>query len=413
MPTYLYLLKSGDLCKIGITDNLDKRLRTYTTHNPSFELYKSYITDKAQALEVAVKATLKTQQVPGRSEWFTTPIDAVHRLVQYLLEESYQQAPVVTSNGDLLAESMLVSTIMRDHGPATGDVTIALSLLRKYLNNYLNHDYWLWPYEGQTRYVGGLRTGSQLCSSGIWYLSTQEEEVTCIIDGATLGPCTIHSPKYLISLGDSSDIPAEPDVRVSLPLPAKDLEEHLPYIELGMLSCTSQGGYLREGHCEPLTLIKEFKCPKTSIPVAKLYKATSSITYKDSNWVTAEPRDVALDNIQLAAILMLDYEFANNHLKATLGKYEAYSRPLRELLNILTDIKGDLDRELEAFFGWLEENVIAREPDPDPDFDDQESYIINLTVSQLLEIRRLRQHTKVVLDYNFKHDNPKKKAHHD
>ena len=31
----LYLMKSDDYLKIGITDNLDKRLKQYRTHNPN------------------------------------------------------------------------------------------------------------------------------------------------------------------------------------------------------------------------------------------------------------------------------------------------------------------------------------------------------------------------------------------
>ncbi len=89
MSDFLYILTDGINTKIGITNDFDKRMASYTTHNPNFQLYKSYPCgkDEARRIETAIKVIFKDALSGKSKEWFEIPADTIDRYASLLLEK--------------------------------------------------------------------------------------------------------------------------------------------------------------------------------------------------------------------------------------------------------------------------------------------------------------------------------------
>ena len=71
-PVLTYLLKSGQYYKVGHTRDLDKRLSTYRTHNPHFEVMGVIEGNHESEVIAKFKANNGTL-AEGRNEWFSVP----------------------------------------------------------------------------------------------------------------------------------------------------------------------------------------------------------------------------------------------------------------------------------------------------------------------------------------------------
>jgi len=84
----IYIMSDGVNSKIGITSNLEKRVSTYKTHNPTAILYSHYITPKAKEIELAIKTLFKDKTVSSSKEWFDLIPTYLDKVVSSLLQGS-------------------------------------------------------------------------------------------------------------------------------------------------------------------------------------------------------------------------------------------------------------------------------------------------------------------------------------
>ena len=63
----IYVIKSGKNTKIGYTKNIDKRIKSFKTHNPNFQLISIY--DGGRELEKDLHKGLSPFRIKG-TEWF-------------------------------------------------------------------------------------------------------------------------------------------------------------------------------------------------------------------------------------------------------------------------------------------------------------------------------------------------------
>ena len=87
---YLYVLEDGSNSKIGMSEKLVKRMKTYNTHNASYRIHSVFPCPlkEAKRVEATVKAYYR-QELAGRSsEWFTVPAQEISGFVTKLLPDS-------------------------------------------------------------------------------------------------------------------------------------------------------------------------------------------------------------------------------------------------------------------------------------------------------------------------------------
>lgn len=90
MSSFIYIHTDGINSKIGITTNLDKRMASYTTHNPTSQLYKKYQCsfEESRQVEIAIKHIFKNQKLIGSAkEWFEVSADEMDNYVSILLKK--------------------------------------------------------------------------------------------------------------------------------------------------------------------------------------------------------------------------------------------------------------------------------------------------------------------------------------
>lgn len=88
MSSFIYIHTDGINSKIGITTNLDKRMASYTTHNPNSRLYKKYecSLEESRQVEIAIKLIFKNKKLIGSAkEWFEVSADEMDSYVSNLL----------------------------------------------------------------------------------------------------------------------------------------------------------------------------------------------------------------------------------------------------------------------------------------------------------------------------------------
>lgn len=87
MNGYLYIITNGSHTKIGITNSLDKRLASYKTHNPIFQVYKTFEADykEAKRVETLIKQLFKEELSGEGKEWFAVNPEIIERYAFTLL----------------------------------------------------------------------------------------------------------------------------------------------------------------------------------------------------------------------------------------------------------------------------------------------------------------------------------------
>lgn len=82
---FTYLIKSHNLYKIGKARDVDKRVKTYRTHNPKFELIKIIEGDCERSLH----SIYHHKRIKG--EWFDLDdydLSKIDELVKFILDET-------------------------------------------------------------------------------------------------------------------------------------------------------------------------------------------------------------------------------------------------------------------------------------------------------------------------------------
>ncbi|ONU47771.1 hypothetical protein A8E62_32145 [Burkholderia cenocepacia] len=87
--SHLYILTDGGSTKIGITEDLDKRMRAYNTHNPNYRQYRVFDCDiqEAKRIEAAVKSYYKDKLSGSSKEWFQVPPEQILEMVTVLFNK--------------------------------------------------------------------------------------------------------------------------------------------------------------------------------------------------------------------------------------------------------------------------------------------------------------------------------------
>jgi len=90
MSSYLYILTDGRNTKIGITNDLRKRLANYTTHNANFHVYKTYACEESESrrIEAAIKSIFKDKLSGQSKEWFNVEPERIDRYVAVLVQST-------------------------------------------------------------------------------------------------------------------------------------------------------------------------------------------------------------------------------------------------------------------------------------------------------------------------------------
>jgi hypothetical protein len=81
----IYIMSDGVNSKIGITTNLQNRVSTYKTHNPTATLFSHYICSKAKDIELAIKTLFKDKTITSSKEWFNLNPNYLDRIVSLLV----------------------------------------------------------------------------------------------------------------------------------------------------------------------------------------------------------------------------------------------------------------------------------------------------------------------------------------
>ncbi len=81
----IYIMSDGVNSKIGITSNLQNRVSTYKTHNPTATLFSHYICPKAKDIESAIKNLFKDKTITSSKEWFNLNPNYLDRIVSLLV----------------------------------------------------------------------------------------------------------------------------------------------------------------------------------------------------------------------------------------------------------------------------------------------------------------------------------------
>lgn len=102
MSGHIYILTDGVNTKIGITTSLEKRLSSYSTHNPNFYTFKVYETaeiDEAKKIEAVVKLYFREKLTGSGKEWFAVPPEQIDRIVTVFLEPTSEEVITPAMHG--------------------------------------------------------------------------------------------------------------------------------------------------------------------------------------------------------------------------------------------------------------------------------------------------------------------------
>jgi predicted GIY-YIG superfamily endonuclease len=88
----LYIIKSvNNFTKIGITENIEKRMKGYATHDPYFEQYKVYYFQLKKVIATSIEKEIKKKFnhycIKTSQEWFIDNSDEIMTEVDKLVEE--------------------------------------------------------------------------------------------------------------------------------------------------------------------------------------------------------------------------------------------------------------------------------------------------------------------------------------
>lgn len=74
---YVYLIESNSVYKIGLTDNLERRIKQFKTGNPDIKLIHYWETEDPRGLEKRLHRMLWEFRLVNRKEWFNLPTEAI------------------------------------------------------------------------------------------------------------------------------------------------------------------------------------------------------------------------------------------------------------------------------------------------------------------------------------------------
>lgn len=82
-PAHIYLLATerGEI-KLGITTNLDRRMRDFRSHLPQrFVLLRAWLHEDFATIEQQLIEKYRDHQLPDKTEWFLMPWEALTALI--------------------------------------------------------------------------------------------------------------------------------------------------------------------------------------------------------------------------------------------------------------------------------------------------------------------------------------------
>lgn len=142
MDGHIYILTDGNNTKIGITTDLDKRIASYTTHNPNFKIYKTIKADSKEAkrVETVIKQVFKEELVAGK-EWFSVHPGVMDSYVSVLLQKpdamdmlpSMHEVPLTPEAHSIKAE------ILNDLGERNPSADADIKRLRELKSTLYTH----------------------------------------------------------------------------------------------------------------------------------------------------------------------------------------------------------------------------------------------------------------------------------
>lgn len=83
----LYIIKSGDLYKIGYSSSFSKRIKNYKVHNPDLKILLVIKTSDAFDLEQTLHTKYKDKRIKG--EWFNLDVDDITEITSILYNVIY------------------------------------------------------------------------------------------------------------------------------------------------------------------------------------------------------------------------------------------------------------------------------------------------------------------------------------
>lgn len=97
----IYIIADGFNTKIGITTDLNKRMASYVTHNPTAKLFKTYTCklDDAKRVELTIKHAFKDKVSSKSREWFDVSCNTIDRYVSALLYVPTEDEILPTMHG--------------------------------------------------------------------------------------------------------------------------------------------------------------------------------------------------------------------------------------------------------------------------------------------------------------------------
>ncbi len=122
MVSHIYIIQDGRNSKIGITSDLKKRINSYKTHNPNFQLFRAFETDAANAkrIERAIIAAFRDEAVGEGKEWFAVAPETVERCVLAFMLSDAEAHPPSAHEIPLTSEARRTLTEIRAALDAAG-----------------------------------------------------------------------------------------------------------------------------------------------------------------------------------------------------------------------------------------------------------------------------------------------------
>src|SRR5574343_326134 len=92
---YLYIIKSKEFFKVGITSNLKTRIKTYMCHNPEVEMIKSFKFENhticsVKTIEKYILEILKNHY-QYINDWIKTSEKNINVIIKYILYLKHKQ----------------------------------------------------------------------------------------------------------------------------------------------------------------------------------------------------------------------------------------------------------------------------------------------------------------------------------
>lgn len=93
---YIYIMSQESNTKIGITSNLDRKMKLYEFYIPYHELCFSFPLTSSDALNIKskVKAFFKSSKMPGNHDWFSVPSYVVVQKLKEIIDSFFDSKKI-------------------------------------------------------------------------------------------------------------------------------------------------------------------------------------------------------------------------------------------------------------------------------------------------------------------------------